>query len=214
MTDQLPASLVELTAQDFLDKLAARTPTPGGGAVAGLAGALSCSLARMVAAYSLGKKTADADRSAIENLTGILERADAMMRELIDEDAQAYATYSEISRRKDSDEATRRAKDEALVMAMTVPLGISATAAEAVAALEQLAPIAGKYLLSDLEAAAILAEATVRCAGCSVRVNARIDPNSDRADRVIDQLTQIEAHAQQRLEAVVRILADRIQSGE
>ncbi len=44
--------LTKLTVESFLDEVADRTPTPGGGAVSALAGALACAMARMVAAYS------------------------------------------------------------------------------------------------------------------------------------------------------------------
>ena len=43
---------------EFLNAVAAREPTPGGGAVAATAGALGAALARMVAAYSISPKVA------------------------------------------------------------------------------------------------------------------------------------------------------------
>ena len=53
--------VMELGSQsinEFLDALAAKQPTPGGGAVAGVLVALSTSLGNMVLGYSLGKENA------------------------------------------------------------------------------------------------------------------------------------------------------------
>ena len=43
------------TVNELLTSLAAKQPTPGGGAVAGILAALSTSLAQMVLAYTEGK---------------------------------------------------------------------------------------------------------------------------------------------------------------
>ena len=44
------------TLEEFLAAVAAPTPTPGGGSVSALAGALSVALSRMVAGLARGKK--------------------------------------------------------------------------------------------------------------------------------------------------------------
>ena len=49
-------SFTPLTLDQFLDSVAAKTPAPGGGAVASAVGALSAALAGMVVSYSTGKK--------------------------------------------------------------------------------------------------------------------------------------------------------------
>ena len=47
---------LSLPMRAFLTDLAARSPTPGGGSLAALLGALAASQAQMVIAYTLGKK--------------------------------------------------------------------------------------------------------------------------------------------------------------
>ena len=42
---------------DFLNAAAAKQPTPGGGSIAALAGALAASMGEMVLNYSIGKKS-------------------------------------------------------------------------------------------------------------------------------------------------------------
>ena len=211
MTDQERDSLVALPLGEFLDRLAARSPTPGGGAVAGVAGALSCALGCMVGAYSIGKKTSEADRVLLEGLLHRVRRAEGLLRSLVDEDAKAYAAYAELAGRQDQNEETVRARAQALDLAITVPLGICAAASDCLEVFEELATKAGRMMLSDLEAAAILAEATVRCAGCSVRVNTAMVRDRARADQTLGTLERIAATARRRLEVVTAAIARRVQ---
>ena len=46
----------EVTARQFLERAAARTPTPGGGGIAALAGALASSMAEMALNFTVGAK--------------------------------------------------------------------------------------------------------------------------------------------------------------
>ena len=71
------------TVEEFCDALAAKTPSPGGGATAAIVGAVGASQLLMVAEYS--KIPLDA--------RGALRAAIAALLQLADEDAEAYATY-------------------------------------------------------------------------------------------------------------------------
>jgi methenyltetrahydrofolate cyclohydrolase len=51
-----PSSIDQHTIGDWLDQLGAKSPTPGGGSVAALVGAIGSALGMMVLAYSRGKK--------------------------------------------------------------------------------------------------------------------------------------------------------------
>ena len=87
--------LAGLSIDEFLNRVADRTPTPGGGAVAGLAGALACAMGRMVAAYSLRKDAAAPVREQVESVAGQLAVADQLLRGLISRDGAAYAAMTE-----------------------------------------------------------------------------------------------------------------------
>jgi formiminotetrahydrofolate cyclodeaminase len=72
--------LQELTIEEFLEELAARKPTPGGGSVAALSGALSAGLVCMAAEFSRNKDVSEEARTLMDTLT-----------HLIDRDAKAFA---------------------------------------------------------------------------------------------------------------------------
>ncbi|MFZ9699374.1 MAG: cyclodeaminase/cyclohydrolase family protein, partial [Candidatus Limnocylindrus sp.] len=63
----------------YLDELAAATPTPGGGSAAGVIGAMGAALVEMVAGLSLAKS--ESEHSAVQRAA--LERATAARRELL-----------------------------------------------------------------------------------------------------------------------------------
>ncbi len=176
---------------EFLDAVAARQATPGGGSVSAAVGALGCALGRMVAAYSTGKKdTAEDVASEVATIAACLKRADLVLRKLMLEDEQAYQTLRAAGKRLKDDPSSASQHRKALQIAMAVPMEISAIAGESLHLLERLLPLANRYLVSDLGVAAVLAEATVRAAAYMVYVNAYALDDAEirqKADHEIDQ---------------------------
>ncbi len=193
----------------FLDAVAAKKPTPGGGGVTAAMGALACAMARMVAAYSPGRN-ADAETVAsVQSLLAQLERLDHVLRGLVDEDARAYLALTAATKCAKEDPSTAADRDAALGVAVSVPLEIAAVASESLHIMERLLPVAGRYLLSDLGVAATLAAASVRAASYMVRVNTALleEGNSKReTDAEIDRLIGKSSKTLTRIEAN---LADR-----
>jgi len=74
----------------FVRDLAARTPAPGGGAVAALAAAQSAALVEMAAAYTLGKPAYKAVAKTMRAIRSRAARSRALCTRLIDEDITAY----------------------------------------------------------------------------------------------------------------------------
>src|SRR3954462_11770964 len=91
------------TLHEFLTQTAAKTPTPGGGAVASAVGALSAALAQMVVSYSLGKKNLADHQPRLNDAAHILERARGLLMELAEEDAAAYGLVNELQKLPETD---------------------------------------------------------------------------------------------------------------
>jgi len=163
--------LTKRSIDDFLDAVAQRTPTPGGGSVAGAAGALACALARMAADYSIGKNTEPSIRDRTEVVLNRLRAADEILRGLITQDALAYAAMSAAGKAARENPAAKPAYQEAVLAAVAVPLEAAAVASHALAAMDELKDFANRHLFSDLGVAAVLAEAAARAAWYMVAVN-------------------------------------------
>ncbi len=211
MSDE-QTSLLAISVDVFLDRLAERTPAPGGGALAGLAGALSCALARMVAAYSPPKNAGQADQAKVEDIARRLARADKLLRTLVDEDARAYDHYTRVARAVRDSTASKEDLETATALTVAIPLKVCATAADAMAVCEELAPVAGRRIVPDLEVAAILAEAAVRCAACMVRVSAASVTDQEQVTDTLASVGQIEAAASERMQRVRTAVQTRFQA--
>ncbi|MCP4592197.1 MAG: hypothetical protein GY842_15805 [bacterium] len=185
MTD--PTDLLAQTTHEFLDALASRQPTPGGGCAAALAGALAVALARMVTAYARGR---DGEVDAVKQVAEPLARADAMLRRLVNEDAAAYQAYAEARRSADPSEAARAAG-----VAVAVPLEIAAVAGAVLADMNRVKEQLNRNLISDLGVVAVLADACVRAAAYSVRINLRDAAATDPQGKVREELEHLLRHA-------------------
>src|SRR5947208_13252171 len=78
------------TLKDFLNAAAARQPTPGGGSVTALAGALAASMGEMVVNYSIGKKGLEAFQGELKPAVEELHRARGLLLRLMAEDQAAF----------------------------------------------------------------------------------------------------------------------------
>ncbi|MFN0133198.1 MAG: cyclodeaminase/cyclohydrolase family protein [Phycisphaerales bacterium] len=166
-----PPPLSSLPFGDLLARVAAKTPAPGGGAVASASAALAAALARMVVAYSLGKKSLADHQPDLAKADAALVRAGEMLLTLADEDAAAYEVLNGLSRLPEGD--PRRADLPAAQLAASrPPLAVIAACADLLRLFERLAPITNRHLHSDLAIAAVLAESAARASLWNVTVNA------------------------------------------
>ena len=184
-------TLLSQSVSDFLDRLADRVPTPGGGAASALAGALASAMAHMVAAYCVEKQSDPAQRKQVALLCDELARADRMLRRLVHEDVAAYEQLRRASRIARDDPQQADEKNRAVALALAVPLEMAAVASGAIAVMNQVQPFVGKHLLSDLGVAAVLADACARAAAYTVRVNAAQLPDEAQRREVLGQITSI-----------------------
>ncbi|NQU74999.1 MAG: cyclodeaminase/cyclohydrolase family protein [Planctomycetes bacterium] len=164
---------INLTAQsvaEFISATAARTPTPGGGSVAGVVGALGTGLGEMALAFTRGKKKFAEHEAAYEIMANRLEKARQMFMCLVAEDMAAYALYQEASRYEGPDKA--RKEQLALAAAINVPREMAKVALVVLDELASLLDRCNRYLLTDLAGGAVLLEAVVKLCDYNVRINA------------------------------------------
>lgn len=194
--------LKDRTLEEFLAAVAAPTPTPGGGCVSALAGALSVALSRMVAGLARGKRGYEGVESELAQLEGRAEKTQARLEALIDEDARAYESVIAAMRLPKDSDARKAARVDAIQLAYRkateVPLDTMERCLEAL----ELAAVAvnkgNRAATPDAGVAILLAEAAIRGAGMNCRVNlasvrdeqfrseaeARLAGLLERADRV------------------------------
>jgi formiminotetrahydrofolate cyclodeaminase len=166
---------------EFLNAAAARQPTPGGGSITSLVGALAASMGEMTLNYSIGRKGLEAHQDQLKLSVAELTRARQMLLELMIEDQAAFRAVTDARKLPDTDPARAARFDAALLACIRIPQAMAATGVAMIELVDRLADHVNPYLLSDLAVCAELSMATVRCALYNVKVN--LADLKDPADR-------------------------------
>lgn len=163
------------TIRKYLDDAAAGIPAPGGGSVSAFAASLATTMGSMAGNFTVGKKKY---REVEQTVKGILERLAALrerLLELADEDVEAYGVVSgayAMPKETDDQKTARTARiQEALKVAMDVPLRTVRTCTDVLDELGVLVDVANPNLITDVGVSAILAEAALRGAKLNVEIN-------------------------------------------
>jgi glutamate formiminotransferase / formiminotetrahydrofolate cyclodeaminase len=169
-------------AQGFVDAVAADTPTPGGGSVSALVGALAAGLGEMVCRLTLKKKAFANQFEQLRRELEHLERLRKSLMEAVDRDAESYQAVlkaMKLPKTTEAEQAARReAIEEASKGATLVPLGTAELATETSRILELLRPIIMPQAASDLSVGLGLAAAAR--AGSIENVRANLPSIQDR----------------------------------
>jgi formiminotetrahydrofolate cyclodeaminase len=194
--------LADLRFSDLLASISAKSPSPGGGAVACASGALAAALADMVVAYSLGKKSLAAHQGELEKASGALKTAQGILLRLGDEDALAFPLVNELMKLPESDPRRMREYLPAVQASIQVPMAAIAACDDLLRLCERLAPITNPHLHSDLAVAAVLFESAARASRWNVVVNAALLPDAGARERTIAEADKSISDAAKRRIAV------------
>jgi glutamate formiminotransferase / formiminotetrahydrofolate cyclodeaminase len=172
---RVPAPLVSMTVERFVDEVSSNSPAPGGGSVAALAGSLGAALAAMVANLTVGKAGYE---SAWKSSSALAERAQALKAALlaaVDEDTRAFDDVLSAMRLPKGTDAEKHARSEAIATAYekatSVPLATARLCVEAIELTAEAAATGNRNSASDAGVGALLARAGVESAVLNVRIN-------------------------------------------
>lgn len=201
------------TTAEFVDSLAAGTPTPGGGSAAAYAGAMAAGLAAMVARVTIGKKGyADVE----PEMELVIEQADRLREDLyqaVQQDAEAFEGVMAAYKLPRGDEAEKAARSKAIqaatLHASEVPLEV---ARHAVAVLSLVSAVVDKgniNAISDAGSAASLARTALTAAGMNVRINLSSLKDPAETERLTNKITDLEQKAADILAKIQEAIAKR-----
>jgi formiminotetrahydrofolate cyclodeaminase len=162
------SSFLDEPVRGFLDQLAARTPTPGGGGAAAVTGAMAAGLVAMAARFS---------ETRLPDAGELADQADELRRrlaQLAEEDAQAYAAVLETLRLPRDASQREVQRQEALLGAALVPLEIAGIGARVALMAARLAETGNPNLRGDAVTGAVLAAASARSAASLVDINVEL----------------------------------------
>jgi len=167
------------TLAGFLERLAARTPGPGGGSVAAVTCAMAAGLVEMAAAF---------------DTSGMLDQVGARAHELrgkaaalADADGAAYAEVLAALRLPAGPERTARL-DDAVGGAIDCPMQVLEIAAEVATLAADVAARGNRNLEGDAITGALLAEASARSAATLAQLNVSMLSRHAMADAHLERL--------------------------
>lgn len=168
-------SLTSLPLAEVLDRIAAPTAAPGGGAAAALTGALGAAVSAMVATLPRTRHDTPDERTRLDMAARTLAAHRVTLTRLADEDTVAVTAMMTAARRgsdsPDAHEARRAALAEATREATRVPLETSRVCAEALEATRDVAAAGARVAVSDVFVAIALLKAAADAAASNVRAN-------------------------------------------
>jgi len=198
----------------FLDKLASRSPEPGGGSVSALVGALGAALVSMVGNLTLGKEKYADVQDQVEELLKSSEKIRDELQGLIQKDTEVYAEVSaafKLPRDTEEEKEERNRKiQETLKLATEVPFKIAEACLEVARLSETSAEIGNVGAVSDAGVAALLADAAAQSAALNVKININSIEDADFARSKWDRVQEILAETATLRDRVVKLTYEKL----
>ena len=165
----------EQQLQTFLDQLASKASTPGGGSAAAIMGAMGAALISMVANLTVGKKKYEDVEAEMQ---GFLEQSEALRTRLtgmiqadVDVFDKVMAAY-DMARETEAEKAQRsKTIQAALKEATDVPLACAKLCADVIELCRPVAEKGNLNVISDAGVAVLAAHAALRSAALNVYIN-------------------------------------------
>ncbi len=204
------------TVGGFLEALASSAPTPGGGAVAGLAGAAGAALIAMVGHLTVGKAGFEEVDATMRVLIDRSDRAREAFLDLADRDATAFGgVMAAFKMPKDTDEqkAARSAAIQAgYEQAAVVPMETARRAVDLMEAAEEATARGNPHAASDGVSAAASLHCAALCAVVNVEINAAALKDEAKRRAMLDEVAALRKRADESLQAAQTAFRLRLSS--
>jgi formiminotetrahydrofolate cyclodeaminase len=190
----------------LIESLASKTPTPGGGAAAAMAGCMGTALLLMVVRFSRGKKANAGREDDLATAEKLLDRHLALMMPMAERDCRSFDLVSAAyGMPKDTDEQKalrEKAIQEGMVGAMVVPEETLCMVRDVFVATEKVVDCIGKAIVSDLASGAALLLAAAEGAFLNVRINAAYLTNRALAEKTVERASAVQIEIRRYQEAI------------
>lgn len=198
----------------FLDELASKAATPGGGSAAALMGAQAAALTSMVCHLTVGKPKyaeVEADMQALliksEALRDVLT---GMIKADVDVFNQLMAAYG-LPKETEQDKAERSQQIQSVLKEATlVPLACAKACAEAISLSEEAADKGSLNVISDAGVAVMSAYAGLKSAALNVYINTGSLKDRAFAEEKLAELERILEGANVKTEDIYQLVKNKL----
>lgn len=208
------SDLFDYSFRKILAAAASDAPTPGGGSVSALVGALGVSMAAMVGNLTCGKSQYAAVATEIEDITGRAYFVMARLEKLMETDIAAFNTFMAAYRLPKGTAEEKDKREEAIQRALRdatqTPLEIARTLLGALTLTAQLSRIGNKMAISDAGVAAYVCEAAVQAVLLNVDINLPMVSDAAFAAQAFAEKERIAGEAHRMKEQAVAAVKERM----
>jgi len=205
--------LIDKKISNFLDELASNSPTPGGGSVAALTGALGASLISMVGNLTVGKKKYENVEEDIKKIVSSSEKLRYELSQLIEEDVKVFnnfmSTYKMPKETEDEKKMRTEKIQEALIKAAKVPLKTAYKCLDIMILSQEAAEKGNINVISDAGVAALMAEAALESAILNVKINLRMIKDEKIREELSSSIKEILLKEKGQKEKVLEIVEEK-----
>jgi formiminotetrahydrofolate cyclodeaminase len=187
--------LDQLSVRDFVKELSSGNPTPGGGSVAALCGALGAALSSMVANLTVEREKYKQTWKSMEEVKKTAEDLSERFLELVQEDSDTYQRVTaafQLPKETDDQQASRQAAiEEAMKKAAAVPLETLRASEKLIRAARDAVRGGNPNAITDAGAAVQLANTTAVVASYNVQINISRIKDQAFVERCEKEVTEI-----------------------
>ena len=200
--------------QNYLDTLASKSATPGGGSAAALMGAQAAALTSMVCNLTIGKpKYAEVETE----MQALLEKSEALREELtgmikadVDVFNRLMTTYG-LPKETDDEKLARSAAIQTVLKDATdVPLACAKACAEVIVLSRVAAEKGSSAVISDAGVAVMSGYAALKSAALNVYINAASLKDRDFAEAKLAELNAILDGAEIASQEIYKLVKSRL----
>ena len=181
----------EQTCQGFLDALASKAPTPGGGGASALAGALGAALCTMVGNYTVGKKKYADVEEDVKTLMVKAEDIRARLLAQVDADAAAFEPLSRAYAIPKDDPTRGEVMEQCLRDAAAAPMAILRLCCQAIDLHREMLDKGSVMMLSDVGTGVVLCRGALYGAALNVKVNTKSMADRAYAEAMNNQVDEL-----------------------
>lgn len=202
------------SVQAFIDELASKAPTPGGGSAAAIMGAQAAALISMVCNLTIGKpkyvEVEDEMRVLLKKSEALRETLTGMIKADVDAFDRLMATYGLPKGLEEEQAARSAAIQAALKEATVVPLECARACAETIALSRIAAEKGNRGVISDAGVAVMAGYGALKSAALNVYINAGSLKDRSFADAKLAELEAILNGADVAAEEIYQIVKAKL----
>lgn len=181
-------SYTKESCEKFVEVLASKAPTPGGGGASALTGAIGVALGNMVGSLTVGKKKYAEVEEEIKIMMKTSDQLQADLLELVQKDAECFeplaAAYRLPKETAEEKAEKERVLEQATKDACLIPFEIMEKCCQGIDLCGQFAEKGSVMATSDAGAGAIFCRAALQAASLNIYINTKALKDREYAEQM------------------------------